>query len=337
MKFNENMIVYLKNHFTKEFKFWTEGKYSPDSSIESLCDMAYCLYLLDHEKIIDHSASKKFSEILREQNFPGWEFDKSNTLSIHNLAYAFGTLNLLPNKELLYDRALFNRVPDFGSIIDQNTKRPVFPRKWAHHSWRVSHWLGGVPSILLSVSNSGHPVAEDYINLSRTVREATDSLINPETGLIKAYNSDLIQLMFRFFYSARHDPDLGDLGGIAHILWIDHALDRRYVALEKLYESSRRKFLERTPFMEKVPYCLDFDIVQIVRTSGAQLSVTDTQSIDRAFSMMKDIESFFAGRIPDTFTLHKAPGALATWHECGIIINGPSSNHKDIIRQCYWL
>src|SRR5262249_50286767 len=84
--------------------------------------------------------------------------------------------------------------------------RPRWPAKWSHHSWRVSHWIGGAPSILLSL----HRLAPDRCRTQGVpaladVLAASDALVDGETGLLRAYRSRFLQSMFRAAYRLRHD------------------------------------------------------------------------------------------------------------------------------------
>lgn len=316
----------------------------PEASVEAHCDMVYTLYMLGSLELIAPAAVEQFSTFLRAKNLPGWEPEgDERPILVHNCAYAFGALNLLSaNPAALYNAVLGGRQSDLDAIVHPKTKVPVFPPKWAHHNWRVSHWIGGIPSMLLSVARSGWTEADRYEALFHEVRYATDRLLAQDTGLIKAYKSDAVQYLFRRLYSLRHDPDLGDLGGVAHILWVDHAIGRRYVGLDQILKRSQLLFHTHPLFMEKVPYCLDFDIVQVVRTAREQAGQKPDLDVVRARKMMTDIERFFQSGVPETYTLHKVPGALATYHECAMLSESDTKVEIsiapiDIIKKAHWL
>lgn len=335
----ETALGWLSIRHASLLAFWTgDGPRPPEATLEAHCDMVYSLKLLGKSSDIAPRAARSFAELIATREMPGFKnknFDKC--VSIHNAAYVFGAFNLcLAQKNELYDVAIGKRTPDIYDIISKKTGLPLFPPKWSHHNWRVSHWIGGIPSIILSLSRSESRHAEIFGSVFERTREAVDTIVDRKTGLLHAYSSEFVQMLFRIGYSFRHNAELGDVGGIAHILWIDHAINRRYVGLDSLYRQASDLFSRFRPFMEKVPYCLDFDIVQIVRTAGEQLDTTSEANMNRARQMMADIEAFFARPVPEAYTLHKLPGALATWHECGLIAD-KRGDYIDIIEKAHWL
>jgi hypothetical protein len=341
-----DILKYLSNNHEALLHFWRGEGAMPDVTAEAHCDMVYTLFMLDDGKSISGSAAEAFYSFLNGYNLPGWGYaEEKPVLSVHNVAYVFGALNLISeslsiSRAEVFDKVLAHRKLDLGRIVDPTSSLPVFPRKWAHHNWRVSHWIGGIPSLILSVAESGGRFSEIFKPLSIKVRDATDAYINKRTGIIKAWRNPVIQQAFRFAYSIRHDPDLGDIGGVAHILWVDHAMGRKYIAAEALLAQSQNLMLKHSPFMEKVPYCLDFDIVQIVRTGLEQTGSDRGNITGRAKEMMSDISAYFATGPGLEYTLHKVPGALATYHECAMIAEQPTGfTHDaiDIISFAKWL
>lgn len=339
----EGVLRFLESRHTDLYKFWTGHQALPNASIQDHCDVIYSLFLIGAVCEVPAASIERFCSLAAKADLPGWKARQAGAgLSVHNCAYLFGSLNLLaPNPGDLYDLILAGRDKDLPSLIDPETSLPQFPAKWTHHAWRVSHWLGGVPSVLLSLERSGSKVASYFAGTAERTRNAVERLIDQETGLIRAYKSALLQKIFRTLYRIRHNPDLGELGGIAHILWIDHVLGRRYTASAALLQSSSELFNAHTPYMESVPYCLDFDIVQIVRTASQQLGVTNSRDIGRATDMMEHIERYFDAP-DDHYILHKVPGALAAYHECSALAGSSSpltldGRPIDIIKQAYWL
>jgi hypothetical protein len=327
------------------FSFWTgKGVLPQAASVEAHCDVVYALYLLGLDETIAPSAVQDFAVLLASRELPGFAArSDAKPLSVHNCAYAFGALNFLSDRfPGLYDLVLSGRTLDLARIVDPVTHAPVFPPKWSHHTWRVSHWIGGVPSILLSLSRSGSACAAQCEALLVPVRQAVNAWLDPETGRLKAYQSEIVQQVFRRFYALRHDPDLGDLGGVAHILWFDHATGRSYAGARGLLAQASRLFAQHRPFMERVPYCLDFDIVQIVRTAGVQVGQNDAADLRRAKALMLDIEAFFAKGDTAGYSLHKFTGALAAYHECALTLDRKTVFAStllpvDIIKKAYWI
>jgi hypothetical protein len=226
--------------------------------------------------------------------------------------------------------------------LNSTTKLPFYPPILSHHIWRVSHYIGGIPSIIFSLINSEILGSNELKQTLHQTISACDDLIDDRTGLLRTYKNDLIQSLFRLFYSIRHNPDLGDIGGIAHLHWINYLLHRPYKKMEILFEKSIKIFLERSPFMEKIPYCLDFDIIQIIRTCFDQGANLPTDAPTRIIQMMKDIEIFIKDKLNPEYKIHKLPGALATYHECALLLklnhlNTFNCAPMDIIKKAYWL
>lgn len=339
-----NVIKYLNEEYNDVVQFWLDGcSMQRSRSIQDHCDFLYAVYLIGEQDHLKESSIDSFLDYISTIELIGWSQKRATgpRIGIHNTAYLFGALNLLPiDKGAAYERVLRDKTFSPSALFDSQYV-PIYPRRWSHHSWRVSHWLGGAPSILMSVERSASNYSNVTAGLASKVREATTPLINPHNGLIVAYKSKILQKTFRALYTLRHNALLADIGGIAHILWIDHAMSRRYTAVNEIYEQSSRLFSANRPFMEKVPYCLDFDVVQALRTSAEQLGGGTEQDRKRALEMMTSIEAYFESPM-SPYTLHKLPGALATYHECGLLLGmdrlpGVNSTPIDIIKVAHWL
>src|SRR5690606_1704422 len=97
---------------------------------------------------------------------------------------------------------------------------------------------------------------------------------------------------------------------------------RPYVARESLLSNARNVLARVDPFLEVHPYCFDFDIVQILRTSAqpGELTIRDVRA---ASQLGNSIATFLSEQLPDDYTLHKLPGALAALHECAMVGDAP--------------
>ncbi|RZF58940.1 hypothetical protein [Sphingobacterium corticibacterium] len=340
---------YLKKYHNDLVGFWLHDEQIPNRPIQDFCDMIYSLHLIGRLNEIKIESCNAFVEELERYDLPGWQSlevtDKKEKLSVHNFAYLLGTLNIIKLYNIdLYPRLFVKRKLNIGELIDEKKFLPKYPAWLSHHNWRVSHWIGGIPSILFSLGDSSLEQAGYFRSTAKSVLKVINTqLLSQSTGLIKLYKIELFQQIFKKFYKLRHDPELGDLGGVAHILWINHFTDQKYVGNDWLLNESIRLFKKHTPFMEKVPYCLDFDIVQIARTAFANDSKIDLNGLkDRATQMMDDIESFYKNANLEGYTLHKVPGALATYHECALILEKDKLENLemktiDIIKDAYWL
>ncbi|NBB83867.1 MAG: hypothetical protein GVY28_10730 [Alphaproteobacteria bacterium] len=334
-------------------RFWTGAGASAESAVPAVIDLVdglYALRLIGAMDRIAADAPDRFAAALRAKGLAaGLSAAEAGQaaaepLGVHTTAYALGALTLLAAAG--HDRFDAVLAPEgtwrLDTLIDPASRRPRFPKKWAHHTWRVSHWVGGAPSILLSLERArperargaGAPPVIDVL-------AAADALIDAETGLLRCWNSRLVQAAFRAAYRLRHDPAAGDIGGIVHLHWVNHATGRAYKAGDRLRQRAEALMLDNEPFMEAVPYCLDFDVVQIVRT-GRPDGTFPRPIADRAARYGREVAGFLGERAGDGYTLHKLPGALATVHEAARItgaatVDGLGLAPIDIIAEAHWL
>lgn len=333
--FREALLHLVKIKSPKGHSFWFDGKGSPDEiSPQDHADIVYTAVLLNEQHRLSTASSIEFSKHVATLPLFG---KSSKSISAHNTAYILGAVRLLeksgkstPPKEL-YDGWSLDLLVDSQNL-------PKWPRLWSHHSWRVSHWIGGIPSILLHLAKSGKVDWATTEKLNEVLESCERNVIDKKTGLIKAYKSNLLQGIFRKLYSLRHDPKIADIGGVVHILWIYHAIGRPYISPQNL-DAYVKPHLSRAPFMEKVPYCLDFDIFQLLRTLP---SAQSSHSIERSKFFINDCFEFFNSPIDPNYTLHKLPGAIATLHECAYIIKSENVQfldipRVDIIKEAYWI
>lgn len=309
--------------------------------LQDHADIIYSAYLLGIADALNPVAARAYQDLLAGARLYGRPegkaiADKGPNAHLTALLMAAARLLQLSGKATMRP-ALFT-----GWQLDQmiDARRvPRWPRAWTHHSWRVSHWIGGAPSILLQIADSGDDPQINRALVADVLASAARHIIDPATGLLKPYRSALLQQLFKWAYRLRHNPELGELGGVVHLLWVFHALGTPYVAHEAL-SANAWKHLQATPFMEAAPFCLDFDILQLARTAEAQADTAPLAA--RATRLRHDIAAFLTAPLPENYTLHKLPGALATMHECALV-EGLSEVPElgiapvDIIRQAYWI
>lgn len=94
--------------------------------------------------------------------------------------------------------------------------------------------------------------------------------------------------------------------------------------------------------MEHAPYCLDFDVVQIARTSLPDCEEMAERFKQRANVYANDLGSFFSHDLNGRYALHKLPGGLATLHECAMatdqpVVDGFDIEPVDIVKGAYWI
>ena len=350
------ILDYLRENYRQAWSLLIDGSTSKDAGgvgLQDLSDIIYSLYFLGWpiepgpsgiSAMVDYLGSTSLAGGL---NGSASDLDKS--VSVHGTAYVLSTLALLKVREHdLFDQVIKSSGWRLGDLVDPTSLLPKWPAKWSHHNWRVSHWVGGSVSILNELSR--HMPAAYRANSGPDVEKvlaASDQLIDERSGVLKCYRSRILQFAFRQAYRLRHDPMLGDIGGVVHLHWVNYANERAYKSRQQLFERAAHAMLQHRPFMESVPYCLDFDIVQIVRTSMPKdLSVDESTALNaRARTYAGDIITFLKTRLNADYALHKLPGALATLHECALIDRSISleelgTGHpwpKDIMSEVSWL
>jgi hypothetical protein len=331
---NEKIAQYLDAHERAAVQ-------EPNGSDEilDLADRIYARYLLGMAPRAADSQALLW--VLRHGALAGLKGVQA-PLKVHLTAYVLGAANLLAEggSGTQMDAAIAGRDWDLNLILDSK-HLPRWPWYFSHHSWRVSHWIGGAPSILRSlwrrIPDRSRELGFPTVG---TVLDACDRLVDERTGLLRAYRSTLLQLAFRNLYRLRHDPDAGDVGGIVHLHWVNYAEGRMpYRGNEALH---RRAWavMQKAPFLEETPYCLDFDIVQIVRTSAKEPFPHAIRL--RAERYLDDLVRFFDAGLSDGYRLHRLPGALATMHECAMLtgntsVAGLSIPPIDIIKAANWI
>lgn len=304
-------------------------------------DIIYTASLLGIADQLNPAVARDYQALLagsRLYGRPAGTAIATKGLNAHLTALLMGAARLLHIAGIAAMQPALFRGWQIDQMIDAR-QVPRWPGAWTHHSWRVSHWIGGTPSILLQIADSGHNPQITHALVADVLASAARHVIDPVTGLLRPYRSALLHRLFKSAYRLRHDPELGELGGVVHILWVFHALDTPYLARDALYANAWKQ-LQATPFMEAAPFCLDFDILQLARTAGPQANTAPLTG--RATRMRQDIAAFLTAPLPASYTLHKLPGALATMHECAMIEGLPEVPELgiapiDIIRQAYWI
>lgn len=342
----DRILGYLLEHHPAALKLVTEGTPSDDVSAQDANDVIYALWLIGRTELLTAKGVSAFAaHIGRWQLAGGVNSPTRNgrTASVHLTAYILGTTALL--RSAGHDVAaevITAKEWRLHELFDDKL-RPRWPAEWSHHSWRVSHWIGGAPSILLSLSRlvpercrvQGAPAVDEVL-------AASDALVDGETGLLKTYRSRLLQSLFRAAYRIRHDPTVGDVGGVVHLHWINYAAERLpYKAGDALFAQAAA-LLARTPFIERTPYCIDFDIIQIVRTASPSPAALTGNLQARARRLAADIAAFFETGLTRDYRLHRLPGALAAQHECALItgdrtVAGLGTAPLDTIRAAGWI
>lgn len=341
----ERINTYLDAYHADGLRILEQGLPSDTVPLEAACDLVYTLALTHQlDRISDKGANAFLAHAQRfawagKLNMP---VATATPINVHLSAYVLGSLRLLAGAGRRFAAPIFDATAmHVGEIIDE-TLLPRWPRAWGHHSWRVSHWVGGSASILQSLWQLAPEIAEERgLPTAGAVLSRADTLVNETTGLLKCYKSETIQRLFKALYRVRHDPLAGEVGGIVHLHWVNYSEGRLpYKRADALFSQAQTLYWTE-PFLEGAPYCLDFDIVQIVRTS-APSDVFDSRTKERASRFIDDIDEFFASRLDQAYALHKLPGAIATQHEAALILGldrfGRSEMEPiDIIKRAGWI
>ncbi len=339
--------TYLAEHAPHALAFWTEEGSGGDAGIDvlSACDALYTLKLIGCMDLVSPGAHGRFADLLSRTTLAGnLGNGQGPEIGVHQTAYALGVLNLLKAHGISSHREILRksgwRVQD---LVDRKTGRPRWPWYFAHHSWRVGHWIGGIPSIVLSLWRLSPDLAQkNRLPRPRALLALSDALIDNETGLLRVYRAPALQQIFRLLYKLRHDPDAGAIGGVAHLHWGNYAAGRLpYKAAHALFERAWR-LLQRRPFMEAQPYCLDFDIVQIARTAMPEGDTRRAELRSRATAYTTDLAEFYGNGLGGSYSLHKLPGGLAALHESAMAANfshvpGLSIVPVDVAREAHWI
>ncbi|HWA31424.1 MAG TPA: hypothetical protein VG867_10005 [Rhizomicrobium sp.] len=339
-----NVISYLERHAPRALAFWV-GDTSSETDVLAICDSLYALKLIGRMDLVADDPGEKLARLLSQRSLAG-EIGrgKGAPLNVHETAYVLGMLNLLESHDMPCHRMVLRscgwRKQD---LLDSETGRPRWPWYFAHHAWRIGHWIGGIPSIVLSLWRLCPDLAEkNGLPPPRAVLARSDALIDRETGLLRPYRWHLLQRGFRALYRLRHDPDAGAIGGIAHLHWCNYAAGRTpYIASDALFDRTWR-LLQRRPFMEDQPYCLDFDIVQVARTAIPQGDARSAELQERATIYAGDLTEFYGNDLDSGYALHKLPGGLAALHESAMTaelddVPGLSIAPIDIAKEAHWI
>jgi hypothetical protein len=336
--------TFLARSAAAALSFWCEAGSGARPDVLAACDTLYCLKLIGRMDLVVPDAPARFAALLGGYRLAGGlGHGNGPPLGVHRTAYALGTMNLLADVgPPVHGDAIRARNWHIGEILDPQS-RVRWPWYLAHHAWRIGHWIGGIPSILLSVWRYVPELAAaNRLAQPLTVLRNSDSLIDGRTGLLRTYRTEALQKAFRAFYRFRHDPDAGAVGGIAHLHWCNYAANRMpYKGAAALFDRTWN-LLQRRPFMERAPYCLDFDIVQVARTaipgSDARGAALKTRVGDYAGAIL----DFYGNRLDGDYALHKLPGGLATLHECALAegaacVPGLDVAPVDVAKQAHWI
>jgi hypothetical protein len=345
MRLTENIFAHLHDRAADPVNFWTMRNSASRPDMLAACDVFYVLKLTGAMDLMAPDAPARFVTLLARYRMAGAiGVGDGPELGVHQTAYALGVLNFLAlHGQPVQDQVLRDGEWQISALLDRG-HRPRWPWYLAHHAWRVGHWIGGIPAIILSLWRLVPELAlRNRVPPPGVILESSDTLLDDHTGLFRTYRLEAMQQVFRLLYRLRHHPDAGALGGVAHLHWGNYAAGRLpYKAAPALFDRSWALLQQRQPFMEAVPYCLDFDILHLARTSVANDDDRLPQLERAALAYAGDLCGFYGKRLPPEYTLHKLPGGLAALHECSLIgrlptVPGLRIPPVDVAREACWI
>jgi hypothetical protein len=345
MSLHDNVLSYLWRQAPEALGFWTVTNSTARPDVLAVCDTFYSLKLIDRLEMLAPDAAMRFARLLCEHRLAGGiGHGQGNALGVHKTAYALGVLNFLDaHGQPVQQDALRENGWRKSELLDHR-HRPRWPWYFTHHAWRVGHWIGGIPAIILSLWRlAPRQAAQNRFPPPEIVLGSSDTLIDRDTGLFRAYQLEPVQRVFRALYRMRHDPDAGDLGGIAHLHWGNYAAGRLpYKAAPALFDRTWALLDQRRPFMERVPYCLDFDVLHLARTAMPSDDHRAPALTARVIDFADDIHRFYDTRLDRDYALHKLPGGLAALHECALTagaarVPGLDIVPVDVAREAFWI
>jgi hypothetical protein len=335
-EYRKSVMAFVKLKHPELHKFWLDGceDFWGQSSLQDHADFVYLLCFLEELHLVNRKSVDFFCNELIKLPLAGTN-SSAKSLLPHLTAYLLGALNLLEASGFECRETTLRSIKfELRLLINESDYLPLWPKMWSHHSWRVSHWIGGIPAIMLTVARHSptSPFSEDVV--LKVLESIDKNLIFSKSGLLRAYKSELIQHVFRLLYRLRHNPAHGDIGGLVHIHWVNYATGRNYINPKMLIDVCI-EHLSCDGFLESYPYCLDFDYIQLVRTLIPQIADYRVTEINKVFeSYRTNLEKFLENIPTEGYTIHKLVGAMATYDEIKLIYREKST---DIINSAYWL
>lgn len=335
--FENSVLDLLNKKFSVQLNLLddSEGSLNSPSDFVTYCDLIYSLWYLDFLlKPTRKSVNNFFDCFYACSRWGAIGIDHAVELNAHQTAYCLGALRLLRKSFPVYFEK--KNAPDdwdFSPYLDTYSI-PRYPLIYRFHAWRSSHWLGGGLSIMLNAHlETGNP---KYRNQFHVTMNSIEHRVLDTRGLIRHMNPKFLGWIFRYLYNFKHDSRCGEVGGVAHLTWIYHYEGKAYKECESLLNYTWAVLNDKSDYVEDVPYCLDFDFVQIIRTASEQLSESEKYVV-RMERYAKDVERYIVEMAldDDMFDLHKLPGALATYFECLALVD--KTIKKDVIKEAAWL
>ncbi len=275
-----------------------------------LADIIYCQFISNIDFFDDDKLKKTQKIIIESQDENGFFHPPKGKKShncYHSTAYALSTLNLIEcmGAQKKSIAKLINHV--VKSIDVEASKKSSFGLVDKVHVWRASHTFGGMSCIFELGKQFG-------VLSSNPVLSYYESIIGDD-GLWR-FSNPILQKIFDSIYRIKHDPLLAIYGGAAHLYWhmskIPDNVDP-HITMQNLLQIYKNKSI-----LEKVPYCLDYDLLFIMRFYAKNFEYSEIikKEIDDTFTRVGlEILSFLTHQ-SDRLWLHALPGLLAALQVC---------------------
>lgn len=274
-------------------------------------DLIYCQYILNISIYGQSDLLAIADEIVNSVDSEGFFLDVSATKShnkFHKSALAIATLELI---EYLTDSEL--GVKNSVEKINNNINYLLaYPSKLTYldkvHMWRGSHTFGGIAALKQFCVKyelcDDNDVLDFYFSIIRN--DATWKLVNP-----------LISSLFDLLYQFKHNPSAAYYGAAAHLFW----LKRDYSGLDRidpnLSVTKLLDFYRKAEIIENVPYCLDYDLLYILRFLVVNFEIEKAlhEQVLEVFYKVGVKIIYFLNNNQEMW-LHAFPGALAALQVC---------------------
>jgi len=149
---SDNVMGYLRSRAPEALDFWTVKGSGARPDALAACDTLYSLNLIGRMDLLAADAGERFTGLLKDHSLAGGIGKGSGPeLGVHKTAYALGVLHILADSgQPVQEQVLRKDDWQKDKLLDE-AHRPRWPWYFSHHAWRVGHWIGGIPAIVLSL------------------------------------------------------------------------------------------------------------------------------------------------------------------------------------------
>lgn len=302
-----------------------------------LCDVVFTQFILD-TPIFDTQKLLEIKDTIFSSADENGYIHPHNSKKSHNKYHstAYGLASLCLISELTGDK--IDTAPLLTKVLSNLDVTRAMPENFSAvdklHVWRASHTFGGISAILEFAK------AQGLID-SNSVLDSYIKSIN-KLGLW-GFSNPVFQLAFDVLYSIKHNPTYAKYGGAAHLYWhmdtIPTTVDKERAIKAIL------KFYRNKTILEKIPYCLDYDVLFMLRllckSGGVSTQLTDKVN-EVFFNVGCSLVEYLTNKNADLW-VHAYPGALAAIEVCTFSskfksqLEASDIKLKDVMEYTVWL